>query len=625
MIKGFGDVMEVANWMRNSKEDLNMSSFLFTPINPNISYTFDSLMGVKTYGNLFTSSISEQYVQNIIKQVSCILCFNSKFFKKLSGKTKTIGVHGTAYPIKKQKDLFVFYCPEYSEIKTNPQQKELGLLCLNNAYAFNLGLPIKPKEVNINTITDLNSIKASLDSILNVPIVTVDIETFSLNHLTSKIVSIGFGIDTEHAFSFNVYLNRSEEEALKVVSLLRNFFLNYRGACVYHNCLFDVYILTYWLFMTGPYDYVGMYKGLDVLTKKIEDTKLIAYLCLNSCARPDLRLKTLSVSSMGDYAKDVSDIGKAFENREVSLEEILEYNAKDCIATWHVFNKYYPQLLKDSTQLNMYNTLYKKSLYNLLAMQLVGMSTDPNKINTLDANLNKEADSYLNEILNNPIVVEYTNKLKQSIAEKRNNKYKTKRISAEDVSESFNPGSSKQLCDLLYGTLHVRPKHFTENGLPSTNERALTSMLEDVSDTNAKALIENLINYNAVSTIIEKFIKILKRDTYKLYGQFNLGTVVSGRLSASDSLQQLPSTGTKYAKAVKECFVAPPGWIMVGIDYSSLEDYISALLTKDSNKLKVYMPIQIYKVEINGEVYYLSDDDTLELNGKLYKPSELIS
>jgi DNA polymerase-1 len=75
-----------------------------------------------------------------------------------------------------------------------------------------------------------------------------------------------------------------------------------------------------------------------------------------------------------------------------------------------------------------------------------------------------------------------------------------------------------------------------------------------------------------------------------LHGSFNLGGTISGRLSSSNpNLQQIPSTGTQYAKTIKKCFQAPKGWIMVGADYSSLEDRISALQTKDPNKLKVYI------------------------------------
>lgn len=53
------------------------------------------------------------------------------------------------------------------------------------------------------------------------------------------------------------------------------------------------------------------------------------------------------------------------------------------------------------------------------------------------------------------------------------------------------------------------------------------------------------------------------------------------------NLQTIPS-GSKYAKKIKKCFEAPPGWIFCGLDFASLEDRISALTTKDPQKLKVY-------------------------------------
>lgn len=57
--------------------------------------------------------------------------------------------------------------------------------------------------------------------------------------------------------------------------------------------------------------------------------------------------------------------------------------------------------------------------------------------------------------------------------------------------------------------------------------------------------------------------------------------------SSNPNLQNLPS-GKAYGKAIKEVFTAPKGKIMVGADFSGLEDMISALLTKDPNKIKVY-------------------------------------
>ena len=137
---------------------------------------------------------------------------------------------------------------------------------------------------------------------------------------------------------------------------------------------------------------------------------------------------------------------------------------------------------------------------------------------------------------------------------------------------------------------------------------------------------------------------------YYLFGNFNLGGTLSGRLSSSDpNLQNLPATGTRYAKLIKSCFAAPPGWFFCGIDFNSLEDRISALTTKDPNKLKVYtdgydghclrayayfgdqMPeIQqapenttCYRVKVGGTDLYFHATEDVEYMGRLMKGVEL--
>jgi DNA polymerase-1 len=54
------------------------------------------------------------------------------------------------------------------------------------------------------------------------------------------------------------------------------------------------------------------------------------------------------------------------------------------------------------------------------------------------------------------------------------------------------------------------------------------------------------------------------------------------------NLQNLPSSGSRYSNDIKRDFEAPPNWFLAGADFTSLEDKISALLTKDPNKIKVY-------------------------------------
>ena len=123
-----------------------------------------------------------------------------------------------------------------------------------------------------------------------------------------------------------------------------------------------------------------------------------------------------------------------------------------------------------------------------------------------------------------------------------------------------------------------------------------TSKIKNRDDAIKVArVLKYLIEINEVSKLLTAFVPaflnktVLKLGKYFLHGNFHLGGTKSGRLSSSKiNLQQLPSTGSKFAKAIKGCFQAPDGWVIVGADFTSLEDRISALTTKDPNKLKVY-------------------------------------
>jgi len=126
----------------------------------------------------------------------------------------------------------------------------------------------------------------------------------------------------------------------------------------------------------------------------------------------------------------------------------------------------------------------------------------------------------------------------------------------------------------------------TSGGLTHSKEEAIEII----------KLLQSLIALGDVKILRNTFINafqtksIPKSDNRNyLHGNFNIGGTVSGRMSSNKpNLQNMPSTGTDYAKAFKDCFSAPDGWLMVGADFASLEDRIAALTTKDSQKLKLY-------------------------------------
>jgi len=160
---------------------------------------------------------------------------------------------------------------------------------------------------------------------------------------------------------------------------------------------------------------------------------------------------------------------------------------------------------------------------------------------------------------------------------------------------AFNPASNPEMQRFLYEELEFKVIDRTKTKQPAVGAKTLKKLIHKTTDLNIKKLIESFIGLSEVSKILSTFIEafinnsVLKSDgIYYLHGNFNLGGTISGRLSSSNpNLQNIPSNST-YAGIIKKCFIAPKGWIMVGADFDSLEDKISALTTKDPNKLKVY-------------------------------------
>jgi len=89
-----------------------------------------------------------------------------------------------------------------------------------------------------------------------------------------------------------------------------------------------------------------------------------------------------------------------------------------------------------------------------------------------------------------------------------------------------------------------------------------------------------------------------------------------------NQISKQPDITTELFKKIKSSYIKDPGWLMVGADFSSLEDRISALTTRDPNKLKVYTGLHIYELNINGTIHHIREDDIINFDGKTYTGEE---
>lgn len=569
--------------------------------------------------------LQEQVYPKITTYVpNYVLVADSEYFKVMAKVTKPDAYIGYFFG-----DAFKFlYVPSYKQIFYHPEEtKEKITRALNSIKASEQGKYCSPGS---NIIKDeyypstAKDIAVLLKSLANRPILTCDIETYSLKHVDAGLGSICFCWDIHSGCAFKIDKS-SDSKNQEVRDLLKEFFINYKGTLIFHNIAFDVTVLIYQLFMKDVLDQEGLLNGLDTMLKNWEDTKLMTYLCTNSCSGNNLSLKYQAQAYAGNWAQDeISNIDKIPE------EELLRYNLIDGLSTWFVYEKYKDTLVVEK-QDKLYKEIFKPTTKDIIQMQLTGIPLNYDKVLEAEQKLNDDKNQALSVITANKYVIQFKEVLNQEAVDKYNSTHK-KQITLADVDESFNPNSGIQIKKLLYDLIKLPVINLTESKQPATDGDTLKALLNHTTDKDVLDLLQALIDYSAVEKILSAFIPTFKKATPAsdgrryIYGNFNLGGTVSGRLSSSKpNLQQIPATGSKYAKLIKSCFQAPKGWLWVGLDFQSLEDHISALVTKDPNKLKVYTDeydghcLRAYSYWKNLMPDITAQLDEIHKEGKVYK------
>ena len=429
--------------------------------------------------------------------------------------------------------------------------------------------------------------KTTYEFLHNHPKLTADIETTSLNFVAAKLLTIAFSWDDSSSRVFQLSTSPGYVVDKETKYSLKHFLEQYEGTLIWHNATYDLKVLIRQLWMKDLNDYEGMLKGLEVLTRNFEDTKIIAYLATNNAGGNHLSLKELAHPYAGNYAVDVKNASS------LRIEDLAKYNAIDACSTFWVYNTYTP-LMVDAQQEDIYRSLMLPSLKTIIAAEMTGMPMDKDSVKACEDHIKQVVQESKHIIDNHPIILKVVTKLRTEAMHKKNATLKTIQHPIEKFTAEFNPGSPIQLIELLYGTLELPVLFKTDTGKPKTSTKVFEALYHHTDDDSVKTLLEALVVNRKALKILTTFITAFHNaiDTNSgarwLYGNFNLGGTVSGRLSSSKpNLQNLPS-GSKYGKMIKGCFKAPAGWLMVGADFNALEARVCALTTQDPEMMKIY-------------------------------------
>lgn len=152
----------------------------------------------------------------------------------------------------------------------------------------------------------------------------------------------------------------------------------------------------------------------------------------------------------------------------------------------------------------------------------------------------------------------------------------------------FNLNSPKQLAEVLYDALGLKPKNAkkTAGGQRSTRESELAKLHDE------HPIIPPILRYRElqklVSTYVDPLPEMIDSDG-RLRPTFLQTGTTTGRLACKDpNLQNIP-TRTEESKAIRRGFVAATGYKLVSIDYSQIELRIAAILSGDKKMIDIFV------------------------------------
>jgi DNA polymerase-1 len=279
-------------------------------------------------------------------------------------------------------------------------------------------------------------------------------------------------------------------------------------------------------------------RGIEI--QGYDDTMLISYVL--DAGKGGHGMDDLSERWLGHktiHFADVAGSGKGqitFDH--VAIDKATEYAAEDADVTLRLWSALKARLAAEHVA-TVYETLERAMPAVLARMERRGISIDRQVLSRLSGEFAQKQGALEEEI--------------KGLA-----------------GEPLNPGSPKQLGDILFGKMKLPGGTKTKTGQWSTGARELEELAEQGHQLPRKILDWRQVS-KLRSTYTEALPNYVNPDTHRVHTSYALAATSTGRLSSSEpNLQNIP-VRTEEGRKIRRAFVAAPGMKLVSADYSQIE------------------------------------------------------
>ena len=152
------------------------------------------------------------------------------------------------------------------------------------------------------------------------------------------------------------------------------------------------------------------------------------------------------------------------------------------------------------------------------------------------------------------------------------------------AGEEFNILSPKQLGAVLFEKLHLTAGKKTKTGY-STDADTLEKLADE------SPIVSKVLEYRFVAKLKSTFLDALlaaRSPDGRIRTQFNQCVTATGRISSTEpNLQKIPVRSAE-GREIRRAFIASPGNVLVGADYSQIELRILAHMSGDERMIDAF-------------------------------------